>query len=205
MPRSRIPASSLAPSKMTALHEAYLEVCDAKDGVKDGFSSDPEDCAFDPKLPSVRTKDGPDCLTAAQVETMRTIYGAAVTNPRTGERVFAGFPPGSEQQVGIFDGGAGAFSRGDELYARHRLQEPEMGFQDLRLRQGRGSRARCAERRPRCSRRRRSRHSLPAAASCCCRMAGATGPYPPTTRLPSTKRWRRRSTRKRSRIPFACS
>jgi feruloyl esterase len=39
--------------------------------------------------------DGPDCLTASQIDVARKIYGGT-TNPRTGDSLFPGRPPGSE-------------------------------------------------------------------------------------------------------------
>lgn len=101
-------ASALTPAKLTAVHKAYIAKCDAKDGVTDGFVSDPERCDFDPKLAQCKAKDGPDCLTSAQVETMRAIY-RGVVNPRTGERVLAGFEPGSEAQIAFLTGGPEPF------------------------------------------------------------------------------------------------
>jgi hypothetical protein len=98
------PESKLTPPKLMALHKAYLNACDAKDGVKDGFVSDPEHCSFDPKVAECKGKDGPDCLTAAQVETMREVY-RGVVNPRTDKLVFPGFMPGSELQVGMLMSG----------------------------------------------------------------------------------------------------
>src|SRR5438105_10987046 len=40
--------------------------------------------------------DGPECLTAAQVEAAKKIY-AGPKNPRTGEQIFPGLEPGSEK------------------------------------------------------------------------------------------------------------
>ena len=61
--------------------------------MKDGLVSDPEHCGFDPKVAMCKAKDGPDCLTPAQVETMRAVYGGVV-NPRTGKQIFAGLRAG---------------------------------------------------------------------------------------------------------------
>lgn len=101
-------AHAVSPEKLAAVHKAYLEKCDAADGVKDGFAGDPEHCSFDPKIVQCKDKDGPDCLTKAQVETMRAVYGG-VKNPRTSAQVFAGFEPGSEGQVGLLMSGPAPF------------------------------------------------------------------------------------------------
>ena len=102
------PAHSVSQSKLAAVHKAYIEKCDAKDGVKDGIVSDPESCSFDPKEVQCKAKDGDDCLTKAQVETMRAVYQGP-KNPRTGAQIFSGFSPGSEMQVGILMSGPAPF------------------------------------------------------------------------------------------------
>jgi feruloyl esterase len=88
--------SFIAPAKLAALHDAVLQACDAKDGVKDGVIEDPARCHFDPKAVECQGPDGPACLTAAQVEAARKIYGASV-NPRTKETLYPGMVPGGEK------------------------------------------------------------------------------------------------------------
>ena len=88
----------LTMSQLMAANRAYIAGCDEKDGVKDGVVSDPERCDFDPAIIQCKADGGSDCLTAAQVAALRDIYGY-VKNSRTGENVFAGFEPGSEQQL----------------------------------------------------------------------------------------------------------
>jgi feruloyl esterase len=89
------PAASLPPAKLEVLHTAVLAACDKLDGVKDGLLENPVRCPFDPA--TVQCKDGEqdNCLTAAQVETARKIYGGA-RSPSTGKQIFPGMPPGSE-------------------------------------------------------------------------------------------------------------
>jgi feruloyl esterase len=53
---------------------------------------------------SAKNTEGPDCLTAAQVEAARKIY-AGPRNPRTGEQIFPGLEPGSEGSWSFFVGG----------------------------------------------------------------------------------------------------
>jgi feruloyl esterase len=72
-----------------------LARCDAADGVRDGIIGDPVHCAFDPGTLLCKGEDRADCLTADQVNAVRQIYRGA-TNPRTGERIFAGWPVGTE-------------------------------------------------------------------------------------------------------------
>jgi feruloyl esterase len=93
-------ASFIPASKFPVIQKAVLNACDASDGVKDGVLENPTRCKFDPNAILCKGADGPDCLTAAQVETARKIYSPAV-NPRTKERIFPGFEPGSEKGWGF--------------------------------------------------------------------------------------------------------
>ena len=95
---TRSPERKLAMPQLMTANRAYIAGCDEKDGVKDGVVSDPERCNFDPAIIQCKADDDKDCLTAGQVAALRDIYGY-VKNSRTGEQVFAGFEPGSEQQL----------------------------------------------------------------------------------------------------------
>lgn len=88
-------ASYIPPAKYSIIHDAVLRACDELDGLKDGILEDPTQCKFDPKELECHGTEAPSCLTAPQVATARTLY-AAVTNRRTGARVFPGFERGSE-------------------------------------------------------------------------------------------------------------
>jgi feruloyl esterase len=88
-------ASMIPASKYPLIHKAVLEACDALDGVKDGVLEDPTRCHFDPQTLLCKGDDTSDCLTAAQVEAARKIYGGA-KNPRTGKQIYPGLTPGSE-------------------------------------------------------------------------------------------------------------
>lgn len=88
--------SYIPPEKYPAIHEAALSACDATDGVKDGVIDQPDRCSFDPATIQCKADDGPTCLTHAQVETARAIYGP-VKDPRSGEVLsFPMLHPGSE-------------------------------------------------------------------------------------------------------------
>ena len=104
----RAPGAGLAPAKLAALHKAYLARCDGRDGLVDGLASAPIGCHFDPAVIQCQGADGPECLTAAQVQTMRAIYGG-VRDPKTGAQVLPGFPPGSEMQLPVLISGAEPF------------------------------------------------------------------------------------------------
>jgi feruloyl esterase len=88
-------ASYIPPSKYPLIHDAVLQACDARDGVKDGVLEDPRRCKFDPKVLECKGADGPACLTAPQVEAARKVYSPA-TNLRTKQQIFPGLLPGSE-------------------------------------------------------------------------------------------------------------
>ena len=88
--------SYIPPEKYPAIHEAALQACDALDGVKDGVIDSPNRCKFDPAVLACKGADGPACLTPAQVETARGIYGP-VKDPKTGATIsFPLLHPGSE-------------------------------------------------------------------------------------------------------------
>jgi feruloyl esterase len=56
---------------------------------------EPLDCDFDPAALMCTAGDSPDCLTEEQVHALKRMYGGA-RNPRTGERIYFGWPYGSE-------------------------------------------------------------------------------------------------------------
>jgi feruloyl esterase len=89
------PSSPLPASKLPLINRAAVAACDALDGVKDGIIADPRVCTFDPGVLLCKGADAGDCLTASQVAAVRAIYDGA-RNPRTGERLFAGWARGSE-------------------------------------------------------------------------------------------------------------
>lgn len=88
-------ASYIPKEKLAVLHNAVLKQCDALDGVTDGLIENPARCKFDPGVVECKGADGPECLTAPQVEAARKIY-AGPKNPRTGKQIYSGLYPGSE-------------------------------------------------------------------------------------------------------------
>ena len=83
----------LPPSKIRVLAQATLASCDARDGLTDGLVSDPRACTFRPETLTCSGADGPNCLTAAQVETVKDIYADA---KGPGGVLLHGFPVGHE-------------------------------------------------------------------------------------------------------------
>ena len=126
---TKTPDGRLTMAELNIANRAYVAACDEKDGVKDGIVSDPQSCNFDPR--SIVCKGGAagDCLTPGQAESLREIYGGT-KNPRTGEKIYAGFEPGSERELMMLTGaepfaGAASFFR-DLVFA-----DPKWDFKTL--------------------------------------------------------------------------
>jgi len=84
---------AIPDTKRELIQKAVMATCDALDGVLDGLISDPRLCHFDPAVLTCKGIDAPNCLTPTQVAALRKIHDGP-KNPRTGERIFVGFPPG---------------------------------------------------------------------------------------------------------------
>jgi hypothetical protein len=82
--RERIPLE-----KLPTIQRAIVAACDDADGLKDDLVSNPPACRFDPAVLACKGTDGKDCLTSAQVESLKALYSGP-KNPRTGESIFAG-------------------------------------------------------------------------------------------------------------------
>jgi feruloyl esterase len=89
-------ATPLPVAKLPMITKAAIEACDALDGLKDGIIDDPRRCKFDPAVLMCKNGDSANCLTAPEVDSVRKVYAGA-KNPRTGERLFAGWPRGTEK------------------------------------------------------------------------------------------------------------
>ena len=116
-------ASYIPKEKYAVIHKAAIEACDAIDGIKDGVIDDPRKCHFDPKVIECKGADGPDCLTAAQVETARKVYGPA-TAP-DGTQFFPGLEPGSELVWGFMMGGPEPSRIGSDYYTYILHKDPK--------------------------------------------------------------------------------
>jgi feruloyl esterase len=90
------PSSHLPPSALGVLHRGALAACDAGDGVTDGVVNDPRRCRFEPSALTCKAdQDSAACLTPAQVEAARRVYGG-LKDPKTGAQLYPGLAPGSE-------------------------------------------------------------------------------------------------------------
>lgn len=74
------PKGDISPPKLLNLAKAMVAQCDAADGVKDGIITDPRQCKFDFAKIQCKDKEGPDCLTKAQIERAKTLYGPQTTS-----------------------------------------------------------------------------------------------------------------------------
>jgi feruloyl esterase len=95
-PRQIIPAS-----KLPKIANAAFAACRMQNGASAGglasdtWLNDPLSCDFDPGVLACPAAESADCLTQEQVEALRRMYAGA-HNPRTGSRIYFGWPPGSE-------------------------------------------------------------------------------------------------------------
>lgn len=69
------PAGILGPADIALLSRAAVAQCDPADGVRDGIMSDPRGCGFEPASLLCRSGQSGACLSQAQVERARLIYG----------------------------------------------------------------------------------------------------------------------------------
>lgn len=99
-PRGAACPSMVPPVKLTALREAAVEACDGVDGLGDGLIEDPRMCAFDPRsMICPAGMDSASCLTPDQAESIARIY-EGLRDPATGEQIWPGYEPGSEDGWG---------------------------------------------------------------------------------------------------------
>jgi feruloyl esterase len=111
---------AIPTTKRALIQHAVIAACDAVDGVVDGLISDPRFCHFDPAVLTCKGGDAPDCLTAAQVVALKKVYDGP-KNPRTGEQIYPGYPPGIENAPGsnlIAPSRHDAFSFGDTWFGQ---------------------------------------------------------------------------------------
>lgn len=87
-------ASYIPASKLPLIAKAVLAECDARDGLADGVIGDPRKCQFQPASLQCSAGEAPDCLSAAQVDTLRKLYAGPSTS--SGRQIFPGMPMGHE-------------------------------------------------------------------------------------------------------------
>ena len=124
------PESYIPKEKYPLIHQAVLEACDARDGVKDGVVDNPAGCRFDPGVLQCKGTDSASCLTAKQIEAARKIYAGA-TNPRTREQIFPGLALGSELGWGAMAGGPKPFGIPESHFKYIVFKNPDWDFRTL--------------------------------------------------------------------------
>jgi Tannase and feruloyl esterase len=82
-------ASYLPESAVNILDAAVTEACDGSDGVIDGLIEDPRLCKFDPASIECKGGNTSNCLTAAQVATVKAIRRGA--HAEDGTQLYPGF------------------------------------------------------------------------------------------------------------------
>lgn len=127
-------AGAIPLSKRALIQNAAIAACDAIDGIKDGLISDPRFCRFDPAVLACRGADAPDCLTAPQVVALKKIYDGP-KNPRTGEQIYPGYAPGSENVPGygniLSPLPEGVVSYGDGYFGLALFEQKKWDFRTL--------------------------------------------------------------------------
>jgi feruloyl esterase len=122
-------AAFIPPAKYPALHDAVLAACDTLDGVADRVIENPRACTFNPEILACKDGDSDTCLTAAQVQSARTMY-QPLKNSRTGKEIFQGLEYGSELGWGTF-GGAQPFVIATQMYQQMIFKNPAWDYRTL--------------------------------------------------------------------------
>lgn len=82
------------PTWATLIHDEILHQCDGMDGVIDGIIEDPNLCNFHPETLLCAAKTSTNCLTPAQVETVRRVFSPLYGED--GNLIYPAMQPGSE-------------------------------------------------------------------------------------------------------------
>lgn len=85
-----IPGGAFSAADKRLIVDRLLEACDARDGVKDGLIFDTRGCRFDPAALQCRAEQVSDCLSAAQVDALKTAF-AGPKSP-SGRQIYPPFP-----------------------------------------------------------------------------------------------------------------
>ena len=107
----------LAFSKLSMIAKAVYDVCAGEDGLIE----DPGQCGFKPASLECKGADGPDCLTAAEIQTLDKWYAGPRNS--SGEQIFPGVPLGSEPYWSFWLSGEDEETwRGDKEAIQHTLR-----------------------------------------------------------------------------------
>jgi feruloyl esterase len=89
------PGARIPPEKLTAIAAAAMNECDAADGLKDGLIDDPRRCHVRAEVLLCRGEETNECLTPAQVASLKAIYEGPGGNDPAGYHYY-GYSPGGE-------------------------------------------------------------------------------------------------------------
>ena len=88
----------VGPKEQQLIESAYLEQCDALDGIKDGVLNDPRQCKFDVATLLCKGEKNDRCLSKEQLAAVKTIHNGPKDGK--GNAMFYGFPFGGETALG---------------------------------------------------------------------------------------------------------
>ncbi len=125
------PSTKIQPEHLKLIHQKVLEQCDALDGVKDGSIEDPRQCHFEPSgLLCTPGQSSDSCLSSDQVGALQKLYEGP-RNPRTGERVYSGWSPGSELGWGGVIAGPNVFPTADLFFKNMVFKDPNWSYKNF--------------------------------------------------------------------------
>ena len=93
-----VAAAPIPLDKLPLIENAVTNQCDASDGLLDGLVQDPRACSFEPAVLRCQGAETKDCLSGAQIEAVREVYGGPANS--SGRRITPGFPSGAESNGG---------------------------------------------------------------------------------------------------------
>ncbi|HVA94147.1 MAG TPA: tannase/feruloyl esterase family alpha/beta hydrolase [Candidatus Dormibacteraeota bacterium] len=95
----------IPPSKIPVIEKATLKACRQSGDEINGLIMTPGRCRFDPKTIMCPSGDGPNCLTAGQVQALHKILTGPVNS--AGVQLYPGFVPGHEEDYSQYITGSG--------------------------------------------------------------------------------------------------
>jgi feruloyl esterase len=119
--------SMLTPKEYGILHQAALDSCDGKDGLKDGLIGDPEHCKVDVASLLCGIKRNADCLRKPQAGAALKIYEGPI-NPRTKQEIYSPMYPGSELGWAQLAGGAQPLGIPVEFFKYFVFKDPNWDY-----------------------------------------------------------------------------